>query len=105
MDQGKIIASGTQEELVELVKGETHVSLKLDKMDKDILERLRLVRGVARAEFAQGEIAISGENVDAALADIIAKVAEHGRRVSSIDVRKPNLEAVFLHLTGKALRD
>lgn len=105
MDQGKIIASGTQEELVELVKGKTQVSLKLDKMDKDILGRLVSIKGVAKAELVQDEIVVSGENVDIVLADIIAKVTEHGRRISSIDVRKPNLEAVFLHLTGKALRD
>lgn len=105
MDQGKIIASGTQEELVELVKGERQVSLKLDKMDKDILERLKDIKGVTRAELAQDEIAVSGANVDNILADIIAKVTEHGSRISSIDVKKPNLEAVFLHLTGKALRD
>ncbi len=105
MDQGKIIASGTQEELVELVGGETQVSLKLDKSDKNILEKLKSIKGVARAELTQDEIAVSGENVDMALADIIAMVTEHGRRISSIDVRKPNLEAVFLHLTGKALRD
>jgi ABC-2 type transport system ATP-binding protein len=105
MDQGRIIASGTQEELVELIKGETQVSLKLDKLDKDILVRLRSIKGVAKAELVQDEIAVSGENVDIVLADIIAKVTEHGRRISSIDVKKPNLEAVFLHLTGKALRD
>jgi len=105
MDQGKIIASGTQEELVELIKGETQVSLKLDRIDRDILERLRSINGVAKAELLQDEIAVSGENVDIILSDIIAKVTEHGRRISSIDVKKPNLEAVFLHLTGKALRD
>lgn len=105
MDQGKIIASGTKEELVELVGGETQVRLKLDKIDKDILKGLRLIKGVAKVEPTQDEIAISGENIDVALADIIAKVSEHGKRVSSIDVSKPNLEAVFLHLTGKALRD
>ena len=105
MDQGKIIASGTQEELVELIKGETQISLKLDKMDKDILGKLELIKGVAKAELVQDEIAVLGENVDIVLADIIAKVTEHGGRISSIDVKKPNLEAVFLHLTGKALRD
>jgi len=105
MDQGKIITSGTQEELVELIKGEMQVSLKLDRIDRDILGRLRSINGVAKAELLQDEIAVSGKNVDIILADIIAKVTEHGRRISSIDVKKPNLEAVFLHLTGKALRD
>ena len=105
MDQGRIIASGTKEELVELVKGETRISLRLDKADKSIPEKIRSINGVAAAELVKDEIAVSGENVDILLADIIAKVTEHGGCISSIDVRKPNLEAVFLHLTGKALRD
>ena len=105
MDQGRIIASGTKEELVELIKGQTRVHLKLDRTDEEILGVLRGIKGVADAEQVLDEIAVSGENVDIILADIIARVTEHGRRISSIDVSKPNLEAVFLHLTGKALRD
>lgn len=105
MDQGKIIASGTKEELIGLVKGKTRISLRLDKTDKDMPEKLRSIKGVAAVELVQDEIDVSGENVDNVLAEIIAKVTEHGGRISSIDVRKPNLEAVFLHLTGKALRD
>ena len=105
MDQGRIIASGTQEELVGLIKGQTQVCLKLDKTDNEILGLLKEIKGVSGAELVLDEIAVSGENVDMILADIIAKVTGHGRRISSIDVKKPNLEAVFLHLTGKALRD
>lgn len=105
MDQGKIIASGTKEELVELIKGETKLSLSLDKMDQDILIKLKEIKGVKSAELVQGMISLSGENVDVLMGDIIARVTEQGRHISSIDVKKPNLEAVFLHLTGKALRD
>jgi ABC-2 type transport system ATP-binding protein len=105
MDQGRIIASGTQEELVELVGGETRINLKLDSIDEDILQRLGSVKGINKAELVRDEIVVSGENVDMVLADIIGSITEHGRRISSIDVSKPNLEAVFLHLTGKALRD
>ncbi|MGE5678048.1 MAG: ABC transporter ATP-binding protein [Pseudomonadota bacterium] len=105
MDQGRIIASGTQEELVELVKGRTQVNLRLDKADGEIPGILKEIKGVDRVESENNEIAVLGENVDTILAEIIAKVTGHGRRISSIDVRKPNLEAVFLHLTGKALRD
>lgn len=105
MDQGRIIASGTKEELVELVKGKTMISLKLDKADKEIIELLKSIKGVTGTELTSDEIVISGENVDMVLADIINRVTENGRCISSIDVRKPNLEAVFLHLTGKALRD
>lgn len=109
MDQGKIIASGTQEQLVELIKGKTNVSLKLDKAalpkDMDVLSGIRKLKGVSAAELVKDEIIITGENVDIILADIIARVTGHGCRISAIDVKKPNLEAVFLYMTGKALRD
>ncbi len=105
MDQGRVIASGTKEELVELIKGRTRIFLKLDKADKEILDILRKVKGVSEAELVNDEVAVAGENIDIILADIIASLTGHGRRISSIDVRKPDLETVFLHLTGKALRD
>ena len=105
MDQGKIIAAGTQEELVELIKGVTQISLKLDKIDQNILGALKEINGVAGVEMVEDMIAISGENVDNLLADIITKVTAGGRNITSINVKKPNLETVFLHLTGKALRD
>lgn len=105
MDQGRIIASGTKEELVELIKGRTRIFLKLDKADEGILDILRKVKGVSEAELVNDEVAVAGENIDIILADIITTLTGHGRRISSIDVRKPDLETVFLHLTGKALRD
>jgi ABC-2 type transport system ATP-binding protein len=39
------------------------------------------------------------------LASVVTKANERGIRIRSIDIREPNLEAVFLNLTGRALRD
>jgi len=105
MDEGKIIASGTRQELVELVKEKTQISIKLDSVNESILNSLKNMPGVNDAKLDEDTINLYGENGDILLAEIIAKVSEHKRRIQSIDVKKPNLEAVFLHLTGKALRD
>ena len=105
MDEGKIIASGTRQELVELVKEKTQISIRLDSVNDSILNSLKNMPGVNDAKLDEDTINLYGENGDILLAEIIAKVSEHKRRIQSIDVKKPNLEAVFLHLTGKALRD
>lgn len=105
MDEGKIIASGTQQELVELVKEKTQVSIKLDSINDSILNSFKNIPGVIDAKIDADTVNLYGENGDIILAEIIAKVSEHKKRIQSIDVKKPNLEAVFLHLTGKALRD
>jgi ABC-2 type transport system ATP-binding protein len=39
------------------------------------------------------------------LPEVLARVAAGGAAITSVAVIEPNLEAVFLHLTGKALRD
>ena len=105
MDEGKIIASGTKQELVELVKEKTQINIKLDKTDLGLLNVLKKINGVFDANINDEVITLFGNNADTLLAEIISNVTEHGRLVESIDVKKPNLEAVFLHLTGKALRD
>ena len=105
MDEGKIIASGTQQELVELVKEKTQINIKLDSINESILDGLKNIPGIIDAKIDEDIIILYGENGDILLAQIIAKVSEHKNRIRSIDVKKPNLEAVFLHLTGKALRD
>lgn len=105
MDQGKIIASGTKEELVNIIKGQTQVSIKTEKVDKQLLEGLKSIRGVSNAEFIEGSLVVTGKDIDLMFPEIIAKVGELGGSIKSIDVNKPDLEAVFLHLTGKALRD
>lgn len=105
MDEGKIIASGTQNELVELVNGKTQINVALNDMDYSFIEILKKIEGVLDAKIIDDNFTVYGENSDTMLAEIIAKVTEHGKRIKSIDVKKPNLEAVFLHLTGKALRD
>jgi len=105
MDEGKIIASGTQQELVELVREKTQINIKLNKADEIVLQTLKEIDGVFDAKIEEDRIALFGSNADVLLADVIAKVSQNNWLIESIDVKKPNLEAVFLHLTGKALRD
>lgn len=105
MDQGKIIASGTKDELVEMISGKSQISLSLEEMDQNLIQTLKEVKGVEGVEQREDHILILGENVDLLLAEIIAKVAVAGKHLKSVDVKKPNLETVFLRLTGKALRD
>jgi len=39
------------------------------------------------------------------LAPVISAANESGIKIRSVDIQEPNLESVFLHLTGRALRD
>lgn len=105
MDQGSIIASGTKDELVEMISGKTEIGLALESEDAEILKLFDHIEGIKSVERQEEQILIRCENADLILADIIARVAASGNHIRSVDVKKPNLETVFLHLTGKALRD
>ncbi len=105
MDEGNIIASGTQQQLVDLVKEKAQIDIKLDKIDEEVVRRLREIKGIHEVKVNENVIRLFGSSTDVLLADIIAKVTENGWMIETIDVKKPNLESVFLHLTGKALRD
>jgi ABC-2 type transport system ATP-binding protein len=105
MDEGKIIASGTKQELVELVKERTRINIKLDNISDNMPQVFKEITGVLDAAILDDTVTLFGENGDILLAEIISKVLEEKSKIQSIDIHKPDLEAVFLHLTGKALRD
>lgn len=105
MDQGKIIASGTQQELVELIDEKAQINIKSDMVENALLDSLIKIEGIADVRSDKDLISVYGENADVLLAEIVSSFSKNKNRIESIDVKKPNLEAVFLHLTGKALRD
>lgn len=105
MDQGKIIASGSKDELVEMISGKTEIALLLESMDQEIVKTVGSIKGIGSMVHQENQILIRCENADMILADVIASITSSGNHLRSVDVKKPNLEAVFLHLTGKALRD
>lgn len=105
MDQGKIIASGTKEELVNLIGEERKIDLKLDHYPEGIIKQLKDLKNITMVEKVEEKLTVSTNNGESIIKDIIDQVSKMGCGILSIDVKKPNLESVFLHLTGKALRD
>lgn len=105
MDKGSIIASGTKEELVDIIKGRKKIKLKIDNVSEELLKKIREIEYIDEVDILEDEIILITENGENIFKDIINKVSETDSTIMSIDVKKPNLEAVFLHLTGRALRD
>ena len=111
MDHGEIIALGTQDELIQSVGEEDTLILKVggSEIDEGLPDKLqRDVPGVTQVLVEQGDeaqITISAKRGRKALPDVIQLTEAAGIEVQSVTVQEPDLEAVFLHLTGRALRD
>jgi len=107
IDHGRLIALGTQKELTRVV-GEQE-SLKLypaEGYDSAALAQLfQDAPGVLAASRLNGEVILTVSEAEVALPGVIALANQADVRIRSIDIEEPNLEAVFLHLTGRALRD
>jgi len=107
IDHGELIALGTQKELTQQVgQSETLILHLAENDDPDALAKaLNGLEGVQQVTVLDHEISIITPEAEDILAAVVGKANERGIRIRSIDMREPNLEAVFLQLTGRALRD
>jgi ABC-2 type transport system ATP-binding protein len=104
-DHGQVIASGTHEELVRLVGQQTRIDLTLSVEASRVLEAWRAVEGVSRVSTDNGRVTVLVDDSNLVLPRLFEAATRLSTRITSVDIREPNLEAVFLHLTGRALRD
>jgi len=105
MDHGQLIACGTHEELVKLVGQQTRIDLTLNVEAGRVLEAWRAVEGVSRVSTENGQVTVLVEDSNVVLPRLFETATRLAARITSVNIREPNLEAVFLHLTGRALRD
>ena len=107
IDHGELIALGTQKELTQQVGQAETLILHIGESDDSLAlaKSLVSVKGVIEASIGDHAVSVITPEAEDVLAAVVTKANERGVRIRSIDIREPNLEAVFLHLTGRALRD
>jgi ABC-2 type transport system ATP-binding protein len=111
LDHGKIIAYGTHEELVKIVGHADRITLTinapLSRGDESakIVEQWQSTQGVQHVSAENGTVELLVDDSNLILPHLFETATQAGVRITSVDIQEPNLEAVFLHLTGRALRD
>jgi linearmycin/streptolysin S transport system ATP-binding protein len=105
IDEGRIIAEGTRRELVALVGEADKISLTADGDLRAAADAIRVLEGVRGVTVHEGGLDLLVPDARRALPALLAAATSDGIKVRSVEVIEPDLEAVFLHLTGKGLRD
>ncbi|MCX6087807.1 MAG: ATP-binding cassette domain-containing protein [Caldiserica bacterium] len=106
MDLGKIIAIGSLNELRLLVGERDLLRISTaNEISKDLVETVKKIPDVSEARVLDESIEILTLHGRKLLPQIIEIFADTGVKIKSVEVKEPNLESVFLHLTGKELRD
>lgn len=105
MDGGRMIAEGTRRELVDGVGQADRVELDVERDAAALAETLGALDAVRQAQAADRRVILLADDGRALLPSLLDRAQAAGVPVKGVQVIEPDLEAVFLHLTGKALRD
>jgi ABC-2 type transport system ATP-binding protein len=105
MDEGKVIANGTHAELVQIVGEQDRIDLELNSEAGPVVEAWRFTPGVSQVAAEDGVAHLLVDDSNLVLPRIFEVANNAGVRITSVEIQEPNLETVFLHLTGRALRD
>jgi ABC-2 type transport system ATP-binding protein len=107
MDHGSLIALGTQKELSRQIGENDTLILHIDASQdgETLASGIRSIAGVMRAEASDHKVAVIAPEAEEILVPAITKASSLGIKIRSVDIQEPDLEAVFLSITGRALRD
>jgi len=102
MDHGRIVALDSPENLVRTLGGEMRVVFSADGWFDE--QRLAALRTVTRVERAGDQVTVHGAT-DGLIVDVVNALSASGFRFRDLRTEQPNLEDVFLALTGRGMRE
>lgn len=105
IDQGKVIATGTEPELVNLVTAQKNILITVANPQAVILADIKQQPGVIKASLTATQLLITVTVESNDLNQLLLTLIQQSVVVNSVDQQQINLETVFLNLTGRNLRD
>ncbi|MCH1625601.1 ABC transporter ATP-binding protein [Ferdinandcohnia quinoae] len=103
IDNGQLIALGTKKELCNRLAGGTIQRIQVSEKKESFVKRIKALDSVEDIVTTDSHIEIVGS--DQSLADLITIANQEKVKILNIQIQEPNLESLFLQLTGRTLRD
>jgi len=106
IDHGKVIALGTPTSLKASIPGGYLLRLRFGNQTPDLLQRLQSLAGVREVRSNDGAGAdVYADRGGSLIPEIAALAVSTGAELSDVNISEPSLENLFLHHTGRSLRD
>ena len=104
MDHGTFVALDTPSRLKDILGGDV-VSLELEGDTAAFLEELGRLDWIKRSKVHEGVLSLTLERGERRIPELVMLASEKGLAVNCVNLRKPSLEDVFLHFTGRTIRE
>ena len=88
-----------------MIGEQTRIDVTLNAEAEKVLDAWRGTEGVAKIDALDGKVTALVDDSNRVLPRLFDAASKADVRITSVDIQEPNLETVFLHLTGRALRD
>ena len=105
LDKGKILATGTTDELKELAKIEEKVTVEVNDLVPGYIEKIKELKNVDDVTYTNNVLLVTYKKGKNNLVDMIDYLKKESINYNKIYSERPTLNDVFLELTGKELRD
>lgn len=105
IDEGRLVAEGTRRELVAQIGELDRVELRGRDNLEEAAAAVSSVAGVMEVGVSDQALTVLAKEASSVLPAMMGAAGSAGMSITGVDIQEPDLEAVFLHLTGKALRD
>jgi len=105
VNQGRLISLDTMDNLRLLLPAGDLIEIGFDRMDERVLSAIRAYDLVISAEVKEQRLFISAKKGSTVLPAMLAIFERYSVPMTTISIRSPSLEDVFIHLTGKNLSD
>lgn len=105
LDKGKILASGTSDELKELAKIEEKVTVEINDLEPKYIEQIKELKNVDEVTYLGNLLMVTYKKGKNNLVELMEYLKKESIQYNKIYLDRPTLNDVFLELTGKELRD
>lgn len=105
IDKGKIIASGSVDELKNMISLGEKITIELNEINLDFIEQIKKSKNVIDATINNHTVHIAYRSKEGNLEKLVDSLRENNVSYTSLFSERPTLNDVFLKLTGKELRD
>jgi ABC-2 type transport system ATP-binding protein len=105
MDRGEVIASGSNEEVKNILSSEHSIEVEVEVVKENFLQQLQSHPAISRVTSTERKVILLAPKEINLLEDVFSIANQSGTTLKGIQIQAPSLEDVFLHLTGRTLRD